>query len=88
MAVRWQTTDVEGEADGLMTYDRQVVTYDGEKLARRHRRTSRRAGRPVVIPALGAAGREPSLPGTQADAAGVESGVGAKPSWQPPVAWL
>jgi hypothetical protein len=32
-AVYTQTTDVEGEVNGLMTYDRAVIKVDIEKLA-------------------------------------------------------
>jgi beta-galactosidase/beta-glucuronidase len=35
-AVYTQTTDVEGEVNGLMTYDRKVVKYDVERLAAIH----------------------------------------------------
>ncbi len=35
-AVYTQTTDVEGEVNGLMTYDRDVVKFDADKLARLH----------------------------------------------------
>ncbi len=37
-AVYTQTSDVEGEVNGLMTYDRQVVKFDEAKLAELHRR--------------------------------------------------
>jgi hypothetical protein len=37
-AVYTQTTDCEGEVNGLMTYDRKVVKYDAEKLAKIHGR--------------------------------------------------
>jgi beta-galactosidase/beta-glucuronidase len=37
-AVYTQTTDVEGEINGLMTYDRQVMKFDTAKLAELHRR--------------------------------------------------
>jgi beta-galactosidase/beta-glucuronidase len=37
-AVYTQTTDVEGEVNGLMTYDRKVVKYDAAKLAEMHRK--------------------------------------------------
>ena len=37
-AVYTQTTDVEGEVNGLMTYDRKVTKYDVEKLAQWNRR--------------------------------------------------
>jgi hypothetical protein len=37
-AIYTQTTDVEGEINGLMTYDRKVVKYDAAKLAELHRR--------------------------------------------------
>ena len=37
-AIYTQTSDVEGEVNGLMTYDRQVVKYDAAKLAELHRR--------------------------------------------------
>ena len=36
-AVYTQTTDVEGEVNGLMTYDRKVIKYDAAKLAALHR---------------------------------------------------
>ena len=36
-AVYTQTTDVEGEVNGLMTYDRKLVKFDAEKLAALHR---------------------------------------------------
>ena len=36
-AVYTQTTDVEGEVNGLMTYDRKLVKFDIEKLAALHR---------------------------------------------------
>jgi hypothetical protein len=35
-AVYTQTTDVEGEVNGLMTYDREVVKYDIQRLASVH----------------------------------------------------
>jgi hypothetical protein len=37
-AVYTQTTDVEGEVNGLMTYDRKVVKFDAAKLAELHRK--------------------------------------------------
>jgi hypothetical protein len=37
-AIYTQTTDVEGEVNGLMTYDRKVVKFDVPKLAEWHRR--------------------------------------------------
>ena len=37
-AIYTQTTDVEGEVNGLMTYDRKVVKFDEAKLAELHRR--------------------------------------------------
>jgi len=37
-AVYTQTTDVEGEVNGLMTYDRKVIKYDVDKLAEWHKR--------------------------------------------------
>jgi hypothetical protein len=36
-AVYTQTTDVEGEVNGLMTYDRKLVKFDAAKLAELHR---------------------------------------------------
>jgi hypothetical protein len=36
-AVYTQTTDVEGEVNGLMTYDRKIIKYDAGKLAALHR---------------------------------------------------
>ena len=35
-AVYTQTTDVEGEVNGLMTYDREVVKFDAESLTAIH----------------------------------------------------
>jgi hypothetical protein len=37
-AIYTQTTDVEGEVNGLMTYDRKVVKFDAARLAELHRR--------------------------------------------------
>jgi beta-galactosidase/beta-glucuronidase len=37
-AVYTQTTDVEGEVNGLMTYDRQMIKYDAAKLNEMHRK--------------------------------------------------
>jgi beta-galactosidase/beta-glucuronidase len=37
-AIYTQTTDVEGEVNGLMTYDRKVVKFDAAKLAELHRK--------------------------------------------------
>jgi hypothetical protein len=37
-AVYTQTTDVEGEVNGLMTYDRKMIKYDAAKLAELHRK--------------------------------------------------
>ena len=37
-AIYTQTTDVEGEVNGLMTYDRKIVKFDAAKLAEWHRR--------------------------------------------------
>ena len=37
-AVYTQTTDVEGEVNGLMTYDRKVVKYDVDRMATIHAR--------------------------------------------------
>jgi hypothetical protein len=37
-AIYTQTTDVEGEVNGLMTYDRKVIKYDVAKLAEWHKR--------------------------------------------------
>ena len=37
-AVYTQTTDVEGEVNGLMTYDRAVVKYDIERMAALHKK--------------------------------------------------
>ncbi|HKA01793.1 MAG TPA: glycoside hydrolase family 2 TIM barrel-domain containing protein [Candidatus Solibacter sp.] len=36
-AIYTQTTDVEGEVNGLMTYDRKLIKYDAAKLAALHR---------------------------------------------------
>ncbi len=37
-AVYTQTTDVEGEVNGLMTYDRKVVKFDAARLSEMHKR--------------------------------------------------
>lgn len=37
-AIYTQTTDVEGEINGLLTYDRKVLKYDAAKMAEMHRR--------------------------------------------------
>jgi beta-galactosidase/beta-glucuronidase len=37
-AIYTQTTDVEGEVNGLLTYDRKVIKYDVNKLAEWHKR--------------------------------------------------
>jgi hypothetical protein len=37
-AVYTQTTDVEGEVNGLITYDRKVVKFDAARLAELHRK--------------------------------------------------
>ena len=37
-AIYTQTTDVEGEVNGLMTYDRKVVKFDAAKLSALHRK--------------------------------------------------
>ena len=44
-AIYTQTTDVEGEVNGLMTYDRKVVKFDAAKLVEWHRRIISAAGR-------------------------------------------
>ena len=37
-AIYTQTSDMEGEVNGLMTYDRKVVKFDDARLAELHRR--------------------------------------------------
>ena len=37
-SVYTQTTDVENEINGLMTYDRKVLKYDPDAIAASHRR--------------------------------------------------
>ena len=37
-AVYTQTSDVEGEVNGLMTYDRRVVKFDAARLSQLHHR--------------------------------------------------
>ncbi|RIK75551.1 MAG: beta-galactosidase [Planctomycetota bacterium] len=37
-AVYTQTTDVEGEVNGLMTYDREIVKLDAERMAELHKK--------------------------------------------------
>ena len=39
-AVYTQTTDVEGEVNGLMTYDREIVKFNAQRLSEAHRRLS------------------------------------------------
>ncbi|MEZ5299846.1 MAG: hypothetical protein R3F11_04140 [Verrucomicrobiales bacterium] len=39
-AVYTQTTDVEGEVNGLMTYDREVVKFDPEHMRKIHARST------------------------------------------------
>jgi hypothetical protein len=46
-AVYTQTTDVEGEVNGLMTYDRKMIKYDSAKLAALHRALIRAGSQPV-----------------------------------------
>jgi hypothetical protein len=36
-AIYTQTTDVEGEVNGLMTYDREVIKFDPKHLSETHR---------------------------------------------------
>ncbi|MGH9174595.1 MAG: glycoside hydrolase family 2 TIM barrel-domain containing protein, partial [Vicinamibacterales bacterium] len=36
-AIYTQTTDVEGEVNGLMTYDREIIKFDAEKIAAVHK---------------------------------------------------
>jgi len=40
-AVYTQTTDVEGEVNGLMTYDRKVMKFDPARLAKMHERLTK-----------------------------------------------
>ena len=37
-AIYTQTTDVEGEVNGSMTYDRKVMKFDEARLAQMHKR--------------------------------------------------
>jgi len=37
-AIYTQTTDVEGEVNGLMSYDREIIKFDIESMARNHQR--------------------------------------------------
>ena len=48
-AVYTQTTDVEGEVNGLMTYDREIVKFDEAKLRGLHNRLYAAAGRAKVL---------------------------------------
>ncbi len=48
-AVYTQTTDVEGEVNGLMTYDREIVKFDEAKLRGLHNRLYAAAGRARVL---------------------------------------
>jgi hypothetical protein len=47
-AIYTQTTDVEGEVNGLMTYDRKVLKFDAARLAERHRRIIAAGSAPAV----------------------------------------
>jgi hypothetical protein len=42
-SVYTQTTDVEGEVNGLLTYDRKVLKYNSEVLKKRHQQIIRTA---------------------------------------------
>ncbi len=48
-AVYTQTTDVEGEVNGLMTYDREIVKFDKQKLRDVHNLLYSAAGRARVL---------------------------------------
>jgi hypothetical protein len=48
-AVYTQTTDVEGEVNGLLTYDREVVKIDPQQLAQWHAQLQQPAPREVVV---------------------------------------
>ncbi|MCM1502134.1 MAG: beta-galactosidase [Bacteroidales bacterium] len=47
-AVYTQTTDVEGEVNGIMTYDRKVIKVDEERLARINRAVIKSMDEPLV----------------------------------------
>ena len=47
-AVYTQTTDVEGEVNGIMTYDRKVIKLDEERLARINRSVIESMNEPIV----------------------------------------
>ena len=48
-AVYTQTTDVEGEVNGYVTYDRKVIKYDVERVAKLSRAAIEAAGTPVRV---------------------------------------
>lgn len=48
-AVYTQTTDVEGEVNGLMTYDRKVLKLDADRVRRLHERLYRPAPKQTVV---------------------------------------
>ncbi|OXU15166.1 glycoside hydrolase family 2 protein [Sedimentisphaera salicampi] len=48
-AIYTQTTDVEGEVNGLLTYDRKVIKLDPEKMTKLHQRFYEPAGPSVTI---------------------------------------
>ena len=51
-AIYTQTTDVEGEVNGLMTYDREMVKFDGAKLSAIHGKLYEDApGARILLPA-------------------------------------
>jgi hypothetical protein len=58
-AIYTQTTDVEGEVNGLMTYDRQLVKLNAERVARLHKRLYEPTGRFDETVLLPTSEREP-----------------------------
>lgn len=58
-AIYTQTTDVEGEVNGLMTYDRAVVKLPAERLARLHAKLYEPMGPIRIVPLLATSRQEP-----------------------------
>ena len=58
-AIYTQTTDVEGEVNGLMTYDRDMVKFDAAKLRAIHEKFYAKPAQARVIVAAGHEGPQP-----------------------------
>jgi hypothetical protein len=60
-AIYTQTTDVEGEVNGLMTYDRRVVKFDVEPMADLHARLHEPSPMVAVKPAAPTSEKSPQI---------------------------